>query len=261
MRPGVDVNPALQVKRLSYHYPDGTAALRQVDFTLAQGARVGLIGPNGAGKSTLLWHLNGLLPDSPGKTPAVWIDGQPLTEKNLPEMRRRVGLMFQDANDQLFCATVAEDVAFGPRQLRLSPQEVQQRVQRSLQQVGLSGFEKRPPHHLSVGEKRRVCLAGVLACQPSILALDEPSSNLDPRGRRELIHLLAGLPQTQLIASHDLELIVELCQQVLLLDGGQIVAQGPTRSILNDEQLMLAHGLERPHVLRHAHPHNPSAEP
>ena len=163
--------------------------------------------------------------------------------------------MFQDANDQLFCPTVFEDVAFGPRQQKLSEQEVASRVTEAIERVGLKGLENRPPHRLSGGEKRRACLAGVLACRPQILVLDEPSSDLDPRGRRELKHLLGSLELTRIIASHDLELVAELCTQVLVIDGGAVVGAGDAHTVLANEALMLAHGLEVPHYLRHQHPH------
>jgi cobalt/nickel transport system ATP-binding protein len=245
----------IAVRGLSYRYPDGHDALLDVSFTLAPGERVALIGPNGAGKSTLLLHLNGLLPDRPPSTPALTVDGLPVTEPNLREIRRRIGLLFQDPDDQLFCPTVWEDVAFGPRQLGLSEPALSRLVAESLAQVGLAGFEERLPHHLSRGEKRRACLAGLLACDARALVLDEPTSDLDPRGRRELMALLARLPVTQLIATHDLEFVVEICPRTIVLDGGRIVADGPTRRLLDDEPLMLAHGLERPHILRHNHPH------
>jgi cobalt/nickel transport system ATP-binding protein len=245
----------IAVGGLSYRYPDGHDALRDVSFTLAPGERVALIGPNGAGKSTLLLHLNGLLPDRPPPTPAVTVDGLPVTEANLREIRRRVGLLFQDPDDQLFCPTVWEDVAFGPRQLGLREPELSRLVAESLAQVGLAGFEERLPHHLSRGEKRRACLAGLLACDARVLVLDEPTSDLDPRGRRELMALLSRLPVAQLIATHDLEFVVEICPRTIVLDCGRIVADGPTRRLLDDEPLMLAHGLERPHILRHSHPH------
>ena len=245
----------IAVGGLSYRYPDGHDALRDVSFTLAAGERVALIGPNGAGKSTLLLHLNGLLPDRPPSTPAVTVDGLPVAEANLREIRRRVGLLFQDPDDQLFCPTVWEDVAFGPRQLGLREPELSRLVTESLAQVGLAGFEERLPHHLSRGEKRRACLAGLLACDARVLVLDEPTSDLDPRGRRELMALLSRLPVAQLIATHDLEFVVEICPRTIVLDGGRIVADGPTRRLLDDESLMLAHGLERPHILRHSHPH------
>ena len=163
--------------------------------------------------------------------------------------------MFQDPDDQLFCPTVQEDVAFGPQQLGLTETEVAVRVRKALEQAGLAGFGRRATHHLSHGEKRRVCLAGVLACEPSVLVLDEPTSDLDPRGRREFKALLRQIPATKLIATHDLELAVELCSRAIVLDRGQIVADGPTHDLLNNEELMLAHGLERPHILRHQHPH------
>ena len=245
----------IAVRGLSYHYPDGHDALLDVSFTLAPGERVALIGPNGAGKSTLLLHLNGLLPDRPPSTPAVTVDGLPVTEPNLREIRRRIGLLFQDPDDQLFCPTVWEDVAFGPRQLGVREPALSRLVAESLAQVGLAGFEERLPHHLSRGEKRRACLAGLLACDARALVLDEPTSDLDPRGRRELMALLSRLPVAQLIATHDLEFVVEICPRTIVLDGGRIVADGPTRRLLGDEPLMLAHGLERPHILRHNHPH------
>jgi len=245
----------IAVRGLGYSYPDGHDALLDVSFTIAPGERVALIGPNGAGKSTLLLHLNGLLPDRPPATPAVIVDGLPVSEPNLREIRRRIGLLFQDPDDQLFCPTVWEDVAFGPRQLGLSEPALSRLVAESLAQVGLAGFEERLPHHLSRGEKRRACLAGLLACDARALVLDEPTSDLDPRGRRELMALLSRLPVTQLIATHDLEFVVEICPRTIVLDGGRIVADGPTRRLLDDEPLMLAHGLERPHILRHSHPH------
>ena len=245
----------LSVRDLAYRYPDGHEALRGLTFTLAPGERVALIGPNGAGKSTLLLHLNGLLPDRPAAHPTITVDGLPLVEPNLPEVRRRVGLLFQDPDDQLFCPTVWEDVAFGPQQLGLREPRLSELVRESLAQVGLAGFEDRLPHHLSRGEKRRVCLAGLLACDARLLVLDEPTSDLDPRGRRELMALLTRLPVGQLIATHDLEFVVEICPRAIVLDGGRIVADGPSRQLLDDERLMLAHGLERPHILRHRHPH------
>ena len=246
---------AIQVRNLHYRYHDGTEALRGVSFEVAAGECVGLLGPNGSGKSTLLLHLNGLLPDPPASQPSVCIHGQPVTASSLAAIRRQVGLLFQDPDDQLFCPTVEEDVAFGPQQLGLEPAQVQARVRRALAQVGLAGYERRATHHLSQGEKRRVCLAGVLACEPVILALDEPTSDLDPRARREFKALLRQIPGTKLIATHDLELVGELCPRAIVLDQGQIVADGPTIRLLNDEALMLAHGLERPHILRHIHPH------
>jgi cobalt/nickel transport system ATP-binding protein len=249
------MTPAIEVTDLKFRYADGTDALAGVSFAIAPGECVGIIGPNGAGKSTLLLHLNGLLPEQIRNDGSVCVAGQRLAPDNLHAIRRQVGLLFQDTNDQIFCPTVFEDVAFGPQQCGLTDTEVRRRVSDALARVGLAGFESRAPHHLSGGEKRRVCLAGVLACEPSILVLDEPTSDLDPYSRRELKALLREIPITKLIATHDLEMVVELCSRVLVLDKGTIVAQGPTTELLSDEALMLRHRLERPHILRHLHPH------
>ena len=246
---------ALEITDLKYRYHDGTEALRGINFGVAPGECVALLGPNGSGKSTLLLHLNGLLPEKLSGDGAVKIYGEAVTTGNLVKIRRQVGLVFQDPDDQLFCPTVAEDVAFGPQQLGLSESEIADRVKLSLAQVGLAGFEERWTHHLSHGEKRRACLAGVMACEPAVLVLDEPTSDLDPRGRREFKAMLRTLPATKLIATHDLELAVELCGRTIILDRGEIVADGRTVELLSDEKLMLAHGLERPHILHHQHPH------
>ena len=249
------MTPAIELRDLRFRYADGTEALRGVTFSVAEGECVGLIGPNGAGKSTLLLHLNGLLPERWDGPASVYVEGEPVSESRLPVIRRRVGLLFQDPNDQLFCPTVFEDVAFGPQQLGLSDAAIRERVTNVLAQVGLTGFERRAPHHLSGGEKRRVCLAGVLACDPGILVLDEPTSELDPRGRRELKQLLRQIPITKIIATHDLEMVVELCSRTIVIDHGEVIAQGPTVQLLSDEALMLKHDLERPHILQHRHPH------
>lgn len=246
---------AIEVRDLRYGYADGSAALSGVTFSVAEGETVGLIGPNGAGKSTLLLHLNGLLPETWAKDRPVTVLGRAVGPDCLHDVRRQVGLLFQDPNDQLFCPTVREDVAYGPEQLGLGEAEVAARVAEALRKVGIAALAERPPHHLSVGEKRRVCLAGVLACGPSLLVLDEPTGSLDPKGRRELKELLRSIPITKLIATHDLEMVVELCSRVLVLDAGRVVAEGPTTEVLSDEALMLRHGLERPHILRHLHPH------
>lgn len=242
------------VEHLSFSYPDGRTALRDVSFHVREGETVGLIGPNGAGKSTLLLHLNGLLglPRAAGR---IVVGGLPVEASHLPEVRRRVGLLFQDPDDQLFSATVREDVGFGPRQLGLAPAEEEERVAESLAMVDLRGFEDRVSQHLSLGEKKRVCLAGVLACRPQVLVFDEPTANFDPRGRREFIALCRRLPVTKLIASHDLEMILALCARVVVLDAGRLVAEGGARTVLGDESLMLEHGLEKPHSLMHVHPH------
>lgn len=249
------MNNAIEVLNLRYRYHDGTEALRGVSFSIKSGECVALIGPNGSGKSTLLLHLNGILPEKIADDSAVKISDETISAKNLETIRRQVGLVFQDPDDQLFCPTVSEDVAFGPQQLALSEAQINERVHRTLEQVGLHGFEQRATHHLSHGEKRRACLAGVLACEPSILVLDEPTSDLDPRGRREFKALLRRIPATKLIATHDLEMVVELCSRAIVLDRGVVVADGPSEKLLSDEALMLAHGLERPHILHHLHPH------
>jgi cobalt/nickel transport system ATP-binding protein len=249
------MSAAIEVTNLSYRYHDGTEALRGVSLRVAAGECLAMLGPNGSGKSTLLLHLNGILPEQPAADGTVRILGQSIAAENLETIRRQVGLLFQDPDDQLFCPTVQEDVAFGPQQLGLDDAEVAARVKKSLAQVGLADFGHRATHHLSHGEKRRVCLAGVLACEPIVLVLDEPTSDLDPRGRREFKALLRQIPATKLIATHDLELAVELCSRAIVLDQGQIAADGPTVELLNNEELMLAHGLERPHILRHRHPH------
>jgi cobalt/nickel transport system ATP-binding protein len=247
--------PAIEIENLRYRYHDGTEGLRGVSFAIQPGECVGLLGPNGSGKSTLLLHLNGILPEKLTGDASVRLDGEPITQQNLDQVRRRVGLLFQDPDDQLFCPTVFEDVAFGPQQLGLAGAPLAARVEQALTQVGLAGYGHRSTHHLSHGEKRRACLAGVLACEPSVLILDEPTSGLDPRGRLEFKRLLESISATKLIATHDLEWTVELCSRVIVLDGGIVVADGPTATVLNDEANMLAHGLERPHSLRHHHPH------
>ncbi len=248
--------PALRVAHLSYDYSDGYRALDDVSFELASGERLAVVGPSGAGKSTLLLHLNGLLPsplpaDHRGNgQAAIAVNGQPMCPANLSAIRREVGLLFQDPDDQLFCPTVGEDVAFGPLNLGLPAEEVRRRVAESLEAVALSGYEDRSTMRLSVGERKRVCLAGLLACRPSILALDEPSSNLDPRARRRLLEHLADFPGSQIIATHDLDFVVEHCRRVLVLDDGRIHADGPPGIILAKPQLMEKHGLEVPLSLR-----------
>ncbi len=249
------MTPAIDVKSLGYVYPGGRVALHDVTFSVAPGECVAILGPNGAGKSTLLLHLNGLLPEKAPGCPTVRVHGMPVQADTLYRIRQRVGFLFQDPDDQLISATVFEDVAFGPRQLGVSGAGLQAVVEESLRVSGLDGFVDREPHRLSHGEKRRVCLAGVLACKPDVLVLDEPTSDLDPRGRRELKRMLASLPVARIIATHDLELAVDLCARSIVLDHGTIVAQGPTIELLADEELMLRHGLERPHSLLHRHPH------
>ena len=241
--------PAVRVNELSFQYAGGPPTLRKISFELQPGERVGLVGPSGAGKSTLLMHLNGLLPrthSAKNGCAAVSIHGQVISRETLPAVRQQVGFLFQDPDDQLFCPTVREDVAFGPLNLGLSSDMVHERVRVSLEQVGLAGFEHRSTMRLSDGERKRVGLAGVLACHPSVLVLDEPTSNLDPRARRSLLAHLAAFPGTQLIATHDLDFVVLHCSRVLVLDGGEIHADGPTGRILRDAALMEQHGLEVP---------------
>ena len=242
----------VEVRDLRFAYPDGTEALRGVSFRIEHGASVALVGANGAGKSTLLQHLNGYLPTQSGE---VRIGDVPLTRETLKEARRAVGMVFQNPDDQLFMPTVAEDVAFGPLNAGLPREEVERRVGSALERVGMGRLRDRPPYRLSGGEKRAVAIATVLALEPDILVMDEPSSNLDPRGRRGLIAWLNTFRHTKIIATHDLELVVDVCRRAIVLDGGAVVADGPTAELLNDEALMLAHGLERPHSLRHQHPH------
>ena len=237
----------IRVHELSYAYPGGTPALDRVGFEVAPGESLGIVGPNGAGKTTLFLCLSGVLPVAPGDISVAGLDpAEPSQRRRLPA---HVGIIFQNSDDQLFNTTVFDDVAFGPLNLELPPAEVRARVAEALAQVGLAGFEERIPFHLSGGEKRRAALAGVLAMRPEILLLDEPSMYLDPRGRRELIRLIQGLSVTKLIASHDLELILQSCQRALVLDGGRVVARGPVRTLLADSALMEAHGLEVPHSL------------
>jgi len=244
---------AILVRSLSYAYSAGQTALTEISFSVKTGSRTAVVGPSGAGKSTLLMHLNGLLPEplsQEASTASVLIHDVALTKETATEIRRRVGFVFQDPDDQLFCPTVREDVAFGPLNLGLNRDEVLARVETSLEQVGLTGYEFRSTLQLSVGEKRRVCLAGVLACRPDVLALDEPFSNLDPRARKSLIEILRDFPGSQVIATHDLDLAVELCDQVIVLDEGQVRATGPVREVLSDALLMKRHGLEVPYQLR-----------
>lgn len=242
----------VEVRGVSFAYPDGTAALHDVSFRIEHGEAVALVGANGAGKSTLLLHLNGYLPLQRGE---IRVGDIPLTKETAASVRRAVGLVFQDPDDQLFMPTVEEDVAFGPLNAKLPAEEVRQRVADALARVGMTHRRERPPYRLSAGEKRAVAIATVLALSPDVLVMDEPSSYLDPRSRRRLIDLLRSFGHTRIIATHDLELVVDVCTRVMVMDGGRIVADGPTRDILNDEALMQAHGLERPHSLLHHHPH------
>jgi len=233
---------SIEVQRLSFSYPDGHPALQDVSLKIAPGEKVALVGPNGAGKSTLLLHLNGIL-HGEGK---VVVCGYPIAKNTLGRIRAAVGLVFQDPDDQLFCPTVFEDVAYGPMYLGLPEKEIRERVQKALQAVGMSGKEARVSHHLSNGEKKRVAIATVLAMDPEILVLDEPTAGLDPRSRRGLIRLLATLPQTMLVSTHDIRLVAELFLRMIILDDGAVVADGTTTELLTDRALLEAHGLEAP---------------
>ncbi|MCA1954501.1 MAG: energy-coupling factor ABC transporter ATP-binding protein [Anaerolinea sp.] len=231
---------AVWVQRLSYAYPDGQQALKDVSFALRPGEKVALVGPNGAGKSTLLLHLNGILRGD-GE---VQVGGLRVEEKTLGRVRALVGLVFQSPDDQLFSPTVFDDVAFGPIYQGLGRAEVERRVDEALQAVHMQGYAGRVSHHLSVGEKKRIAIATVLAMKPMVLALDEPSAGLDPRARRGLMKLLAELPQAMLVATHDLALVAELLPRMIVMDEGKIVADGDTQVLLRDEALLRQHGLE-----------------
>ncbi|MFR9673496.1 energy-coupling factor ABC transporter ATP-binding protein [Streptomyces sp. TR06-5] len=235
--------PSLDVRGLAYAYPDGHQALFGVDLTIPHGERVALLGPNGAGKTTLVLHLNGILTAGAGR---VSVAGLPVAEENLPEIRRRVGIVFQDPDDQLFMPTVREDVAFGPAAAGVRGAELEERVLEALTMVGMEAFADRPPHHLSFGQRRRVAVATVLATRPEILVLDEPSSNLDPASRRELAGILRDLDVTVLMVTHDLPYALELCPRAVVLSEGVVVADGGTQELLCDDGLMRAHRLELP---------------
>ena len=233
---------AVHVSGLRYDYPDGRAALRGIDLRVDHGERVAVLGPNGAGKTTLMLHLNGLLRGAGELEVAGVVVGKP----TLRELRARVGLVFQDSDDQLFMPTVGEDVAFGPRNLGLDRPAVESRVREALAAVRMEHAAGRPPHGLSMGERRRVAIATVLAMEPSLLVLDEPSASLDPRARRELLDVLERLEQTLLLTTHDLPLAAEFCERAIILAAGRVVADGSTDEILADPALLAAHDLELP---------------
>ena len=232
----------LQVHDLHFSYPDGHSALHGVSFKLCEGDKVALVGPNGAGKSTLMLHLNGILE---GKGEIV-LSGLRLSRDNLTVIRSMVGLVFQNPDDQLFSPTVFEDVAFGPLHMGLPEAEVRTRVDSALEAVRMTSYKDRLSHHLSVGEKKRIAIATVLSMNPSVLILDEPSAGLDPRARRTLINLLRELPITMLVSTHDMKLVQELFPRTIVMDDGNIVADGLTMDILENEELLTAHGLEKP---------------
>lgn len=239
---GDDV-PALDVQDLHFAYPDGHVALRGVSLQLRCGEKVALVGPNGAGKSTFLLHLNGLLQGTQG---TIRVANLPVVSVNLPLIRARVGLVFQNPDDQLFSPTVYEDVAFGPLHMGLDEAEVKRRVARALEQVGMGGYADRLSYHLSMGEKKRISIATVLAMEPDILVLDEPTAGLDPRARRGLITLLREFPITMLVSTHDMLMVNEVFPRTVIMDEGLVVADAPTADLMNQPALLEAHGLERP---------------
>lgn len=233
----------LRLDDVFFSYPDGTEVLKGLDLVVSEGETVAILGPNGAGKTTLLLHLIRILIPASG---SITVDGIQLSEDTAREVRRRIGMVFQDPDDQLFMPTVREDVAFGPANFGHRASELDEIVDRALAQVGMTAAKHRAPHHLSGGERRRVALATVLAMNPSLLVLDEPSSNLDPAGRRELAGVLSGLETTLVMVTHDLPYALELCDRTLIVDDGAVVADGNTADILANEELLAAHRLELP---------------
>jgi cobalt transport protein ATP-binding subunit len=233
----------IEIEHLHFRYPDGFDALLGVDLAIAAGEKVAIVGPNGAGKSSLLLHLNGIHEPSHG---SVRIDGTLVERASVRRIRARVGLVFQDPDDQLFSPTVFEDVAFGPLHMGMPEAEIHDRVEQALAAVGMSGFERRMPHRMSLGQRKRVALATVLSMDPAVLVFDEPSAGLDPRGRRELIEVLRTPSQTLLVSTHDMRLVADVFPRTVVMDGGRIVAAGPTAGIRADDALLAAPGLERP---------------
>ena len=233
----------IAVDHLHFAYPDGHVALQEISLRLCQRDKVALVGPNGAGKSTLMLHLNGILAAEGGE---VQVAGMPVNEQNLRVIRGLVGLVFQNPDDQLFSPTVFEDVAFGPLHMGLPEEEVAARVEEALEMVHMRDYKDRLSHHLSVGEKKRIAIATVLSMHPEILVLDEPSAGLDPRARRSLIRLLQEMPITMLVSTHDMPMVKECFPRTIVMDRGQIVADGPTSNILEDARFLEAHGLEKP---------------
>ncbi|MGB3354652.1 MAG: ABC transporter ATP-binding protein [Mycobacterium sp.] len=235
--------PSIRVRNLTYSYPGGHPALGGIDLEVAAGERVALLGPNGAGKTTLMLHLNGVLTASQG---TVEITGTALSRKTLRDIRRKVGVVFQDPDDQLFMPTLAQDVAFGPANFGVRGAELEARVARALEVVSMTDLAARSPAHMSGGQRRRAALATVLACEPEVLVLDEPSANLDPVARRELAETLSGLDATMLIVTHDLPYAAQLCDRAIVMDGGLIVADGPIGDVLSNTEVLAAHRLELP---------------
>ncbi|MGW0038472.1 energy-coupling factor ABC transporter ATP-binding protein [Gordonia sp. NPDC003376] len=244
MTPTENAAPAaVEITGLHYTYPDGHVALDGIDLRVAPGERIALLGPNGAGKTTLMLQLNGVLLPTSGR---VSIHGRPVAKDSLRQVRRQVGLVFQDPDDQLFMPTLIEDVAFGPANFGVTGDELVDRVEAALATVSMTEHARRSPHHLSGGQRRRGALASVLACRPDILVLDEPSANLDPVARRELADTLLGLDTTMLVVTHDLLYAAQLCERAVIVDAGRIVADGAIDDILADAEVLAAHRLELP---------------
>ena len=239
-------NPSLEISGLAFAYPDGNQALFGVNLTLEKGERVALLGPNGAGKTTLVMHLNGIHAAQKGQVKIAGTAIDASDKASLKKIRSQVGVVFQDPDDQLFMPTVREDIAFGPYNMGLRGAELDRIVDEALEQVGMSDFADRAPHHLSFGQRRRVAVAGVLAMKPEILVLDEPSSNLDPASRRELATILSSLDVTILMVTHDLPYALELCNRAVVLSGGLIAEDSPTRALLADGEKLAKYRLELP---------------
>lgn len=240
------MSAVVEVSDLHFVYPDGQVALAGLSLTVDRGERLAVLGPNGAGKTTLAHHLNGIRRAERG---SIEIDGETLNDATLPEIRRKVGLVFQNPDDQLFMPTVEEDVGFGPANLGMEGEELERAVTGALISVGATGLERRAPHHLSGGERRRVSLATVLAMSPSVLVLDEPTAGLDPAGRRELIEVLQSLPMAQIVITHDLPFALELCERSVIMNEGRVVADGATRELLANDELLARNRLEMPYRL------------
>ena len=238
--------PSLQIKELAFAYPDGNQALFGVNLSINKGERVALLGPNGAGKTTLVMHMNGIHPTMQGEVRIAGVVVDSKNKETLKQIRAKVGIVFQDPDDQLFMPTVGEDIAFGPYNMGLRGEELNRVVDEALTQVGMLEFKDRPPHHLSFGQRRRVAVATVLAMKPEILVMDEPSSNLDPASRRELADIVRSLDVTIVMVTHDLPYALELCERSVVLSGGIIVADAPTRDVLSNAQLLASHRLELP---------------
>ena len=225
---------AILIEELSFQYPDGNDVLKDITLSIYKGESVGIIGPNGAGKSTLLLNLNGILIGD-GR---IEVMGMEVNKKNLKEIREKIGIVFQNPDDQLFCPTVWEDVAFGPQNMGFSEDDINKKVKKAMETVRLTGFEKRSPHHLSLGEKKRVSLATVLSMTPDIIAFDEPSANLDTYSQKMLIHTIKSLPSTKIIVTHDLYMAGDICNRLIILFNGEIVAEGETWEILKNQELL-----------------------